>query len=57
MNTRYLLEICHSIDNFYQKFERLFLDCEVSKKDFVAPKPIHEAKVLCGLMAKVEKKS
>ena len=43
------LKICHSIENFYLKFERLFLVGRVSKKFFVAPKLTHKFKyfVVC----------
>ena len=43
----------HSIE----KFERLFLVDKVFKKFFVAARSIHKAKILYGLIAKVEKKS
>ena len=52
-----LLITCLSIDNFDLKFERLFLVGKVSKKIFVALKSTHKVQILCGLMAKVEKKS
>ena len=50
-----LLIICHSIDNFHLKVERLFLVGKVSKKFFVAPKLIHEIQIFYSLIGKFEK--
>ena len=57
MSFSFLLKICHSIENFYSKFERLFLVGKVSKKIFVAPKFIYKFQILSGLMGKVKEKS